>query len=106
MFQRELGLLKNARVVVALGSFGFGEYLSYLQQHGKIESRASFRFGHDKLYATHADGPLLLGCYHPSQQNTSTKKLTAAMLRDLFARARGLLENGAQAECLASSFMA
>jgi uracil-DNA glycosylase len=33
-----------------------------------------------------------MGCYHPSQQNTSTGKLTAAMLRDLFAEARRLIE--------------
>jgi uracil-DNA glycosylase family 4 len=92
MFHQELGLLKNARVVVALGGFGFGEYLSYLQHDGKVKSRAAFPFGHNKLYATHENGPLLLGCYHPSQQNTSTGKLTASMLSEVFARARRVIE--------------
>lgn len=92
MFQKELGLLKQTKVVVALGSFGFGEYLTFLQQNGKIQSRTAFPFGHNQLYKTHEGGPLLLGCYHPSQQNTSTGKLTAEMLRDLFARARRLID--------------
>lgn len=93
MFQKELGLLKQIKVVVALGGFGWGEYLTYLQQSGKIKSRAAFPFGHNKLHKTHEGGPLLLGCYHPSQQNTSTGKLTAEMLRQLFARARRLIED-------------
>jgi uracil-DNA glycosylase len=93
MFRRGLALLENARVVVALGSFGFGEYLAYLLDEGKIKSRAAFPFGHGALYATHPGGPLLLGCYHPSQQNTSTGKLTASMLSEVFARARRLIED-------------
>jgi uracil-DNA glycosylase len=92
MFHRELTLLKNAKVVVALGGFGFGEYLAYLQHGGKIRSRAAFRFGHNTLYATHPGGPLLVACYHPSQQNTSTGKLTPAMLSEVFAHARRLID--------------
>jgi uracil-DNA glycosylase family 4 len=87
-FQRTLDLLTNVRVVVALGGFGFNEYLTYLKDTGKIRSRAAFRFGHGVTYETHPGGPLLMGCFHPSQQNTSTGKLTAGMLRDVFQRAR------------------
>jgi uracil-DNA glycosylase len=37
--------------------------------------------------------PILLGCYHPSRQNTNTGKLTPPMMRAVFARARALLED-------------
>jgi Uracil-DNA glycosylase len=90
--ERELALLKRVRVVVALGGIGFAQYLIFLQKQQRIRSRAAFPFGHGVVYRPHEGGPLLMGCYHPSQQNTSTGKLTAAMLRDLFAEARRLIE--------------
>ena len=90
--ERELALLQRVRVVVALGGIAFTQYLIFLQKQQIIRTRAAFRFSHGGVYRTHEGGPLLMGCYHPSQQNTSTKKLTAAMLRDLFAEARRLIE--------------
>jgi uracil-DNA glycosylase family 4 len=93
-FQRCVTLLKHLRVVVALGSFAFSEYLAFLKATGAISSRTAFRFGHGVLYKTHPGGPHLLGCYHPSQQNTSTGKLTAEMLRAIFASAHHLIEAG------------
>jgi uracil-DNA glycosylase len=38
------------------------------------------------------DGPVLVGCYHPSRQNTNTGKLTASMMVDVFEKARRLLD--------------
>jgi uracil-DNA glycosylase family 4 len=93
-FQGTLDLLKNVRVVVALGAFGFNEYLTYLKDAGKIQSRAAFRFGHGAMYRTHAGGPVLMGCFHPSQQNTSTGKLTAEMLREVFRQAQQVIKDG------------
>ncbi len=88
---RELADLPNVRVVVALGNIALQAYLSVLQNAGKITARSRFAFGHGVLHQPEADGPLLLTSYHPSQQNTSTRKLTAEMLRDLFLQARELL---------------
>jgi uracil-DNA glycosylase family 4 len=88
---RELALLRNVQIVVALGGIGLDAYLSVLQDRGFIRSRAPFRFAHSALFETHAGGPALIASYHPSQQNTSTKRLTAEMLRDIFLRARSLL---------------
>ena len=89
---RELALLKRVKVVVALGSIGLNAYLSVLQDSGVLKSRAAFRFGHGLVHKTHEGGPVVLISYHPSQQNTSTGRLTATMLRDIFIEARRLLE--------------
>ena len=88
--ERELDLLENVRVVVALGKIAFDTYLDVLKVRGAIRSRAPFVFGHDREYMTGPGLPVLIGSYHPSQQNTSTGKLTEKMLRDVFRRARRL----------------
>ena len=54
-------------------------------------SRAPFVLGHNRQFSTAPGLPLLIACYHPSQQNTSTGKLTEEMLLDVFRRARKLL---------------
>ncbi|MGD1090651.1 MAG: uracil-DNA glycosylase [Bryobacteraceae bacterium] len=88
--ERELDWLQELRVVVALGKIAFDSYVTILRQRGVIKSRSAFVFGHDREYVTGPGTPVLISSYHPSQQNTSTGKLTAKMLRDVFERARGL----------------
>jgi uracil-DNA glycosylase family 4 len=92
--ERELDLLKNLRVVVALGKMAFDAYLTILRDRGVIRSRAAFAFGHAQEHVIAPGQPVLLASYHPSQQNTSTGKLTAAMLRDVFERAREIVSAG------------
>lgn len=87
---RELALLTRVQVVVALGAIALNAYLSTLQQAGFIAARSPFAFGHGLTYTTHAAGPTVLCSYHPSQQNTSTKRLTATMLSEIFHHARRL----------------
>jgi len=89
--ERELDLLKNLRVVVALGKLAFDAYLGILRDRGTIRTRSAFAFGHDVAYEI-PGSPVLVGSYHPSQQNTSTGKLTAEMLRAVFERARAILQ--------------
>jgi uracil-DNA glycosylase family 4 len=91
-FERELELLTNVQVVVALGKIAFDTYLSVLKNRGGIERLSDFRFGHGALYSSLR--PALLGSYHPSQQNTSTGKLTQSMLNDVFAQAAQLIRSG------------
>ena len=88
---REIALLKRVRLVVVLGGIALDAYLSVLQDAGKIRSRAAFRFAHGASFTTHEGGPRILASYHPSQQNTSTGRLTAAMLKEIFLRARSFL---------------
>ena len=85
--ERELDLLGNVRVVVALGKVAFDVYLSILRDRGRIASRSAFVFGHNVAHETGAGQPLLISSYHPSQQNTSTGRLTESMLRAVFERA-------------------
>ncbi len=90
-FERELDLLPNLRVVVALGRIAFDTYLAVLRDRGLIQTRSAFRFAHDQGHHTGPDQPLLISSYHPSQQNTSTGRLTYTMLRRVFLHARRAL---------------
>ena len=82
---RELALLANVRVVVALGSFGWTAVLRALVAGGLEVPRPKPRFGHGAEVVI--GDRTLLGSYHPSQQNTFTGRLTAAMLDEVL-RAR------------------
>jgi uracil-DNA glycosylase family 4 len=85
--ERELRLLERARVIVALGSFAWDGALRALAGLGFDRPRPRPRFGHG---AEAEIGPFaLLGCFHPSQQNTFTGKLTEEMMDEAFARAVG-----------------
>jgi uracil-DNA glycosylase len=90
--ERELDLLSNLRVIVALGKMAFDTYLGVLKTRGRIERISDFRFGHGAYFDNVA--PALLASYHPSQQNTSTGKLTQAMLDEIFVRAASLVRSG------------
>jgi uracil-DNA glycosylase family 4 len=87
---RELALLERARVLLALGSFAWDGALRAMRAMGHEIPRPKPRFGHA---AEASVGPYaLLGCFHPSQQNTFTGKLTEAMLDAILGRARELSE--------------
>ncbi len=88
----ELSLLRRVQVVVTLGGIGLNAYLAVLQAAGKIRARSAFRFGHGAQYLPFRDSPRVLASYHPSQQNTSTGRLTAKMLGDVFLEARRIIE--------------
>jgi len=94
--EKELELLSKVRVVVALGRVAFDAYLSILRDRGLIERRSEFAFGHNREHHTGTGQPLLISSYHPSQQNTSTGRLTEKMLRAVFVRARRRLEEVAE----------
>jgi uracil-DNA glycosylase family 4 len=92
--ERELTLLRRVAVIVALGQLAFNAYLGVLKDRGAIASRASFRFGHNVAHTMPPGTPMVITSYHPSQQNTSTGKLTAPMLREVVEAARGALRSG------------
>lgn len=89
--RREIGLLAGVQVVVVLGKIGMDSYLTTLRENGEPIRMADFRFGHNVLFENLR--PALLCSYHPSQQNTSTGKLTQTMLDEVFLRAREIIES-------------
>jgi uracil-DNA glycosylase family 4 len=90
---RELRLLTNVKCIVCLGAYAWDGALAALRELGEVP-RPRPRFGHgaEALVPPYR----LLGCYHPSQQNTFTGRLTAAMLDAVLARARELAVGGGE----------
>lgn len=88
----EIQLMERLKIVVALGKLAFDAYLTILKNERRIERRSAFTFGHDVVQDLGPDLPVLVSSYHPSQQNTSTGKLTEAMLRAVFERVKRLVD--------------
>jgi uracil-DNA glycosylase len=86
--QRELAMLERCRTIVALGAFAWNGALRAIVALGGEVSRPKPRFGHGAEAV--AGRWALLGCYHPSQQNTFTGRLTEPMLDAVLTRCREL----------------
>ena len=90
----EVNALPRARIIVALGKIAFDAWVQLLRRRGsRITPRPQFAHGvvvrlEDAVRGTQ----MLVGCYHPSRQNTNTGKLTPAMMAGVFRRARKLIE--------------
>lgn len=90
--QRELEALEDVRAIVALGSFAWDACLRAHRALGRPTQQPKPRFGHEAEVDLRPY--VLIGSYHPSQQNTFTGKLTEPMLDAVFARARRLADEG------------
>jgi uracil-DNA glycosylase family 4 len=96
----EVSALPRVQVVVALGRIGFDACVQLLRRRGWHRSPRP-QFGHGAIVRLDETGvaattntalpACLIGCYHPSRQNTNTGTLTAAMMEEVFRTARGLL---------------
>lgn len=85
----EVALLPRVRVVVALGRIGFDVWLQLLRRRGvRLSPRP--QFGHGVVVRMSDGLPTLVGCYHPSRQNTNTGKLTARMMESVFRKVKSL----------------
>jgi uracil-DNA glycosylase family 4 len=84
---REVHELPNLRLIVCLGAFAWDAALRLRAALGLAAPRPRPRFGHDALALEGMSLPLL-GCFHPSQQNTFTGKLTEPMMDAVFEHAR------------------
>jgi uracil-DNA glycosylase family 4 len=88
--ERELALLDRVRVIVVLGGFAYEAAWRLLGDAGVALPRPRPRFAHGLEVPT--ERATVVGCYHPSQQNTFTGRLTAPMLDAVFSRARALAD--------------
>ncbi len=88
---QELRELEHLRAIVGLGKVGFDASFDSLRDLGWTDLKARPKFGHGVVYRIN-DRITLFGCYHPSQQNTFTGKLTERMLDSVFRKARRILE--------------
>jgi uracil-DNA glycosylase len=85
----------SVEVIVALGGLAFAQILRVGAEQGWSVPRPRPAFGHG-VELQFGSGPVLLGCYHPSQQNTFTGKLTPEMLDRVLLRAKNLAGNPKQ----------
>jgi uracil-DNA glycosylase family 4 len=83
--EAEIEALPRLRAVLALGAIAFNAYLGLLRSRG-VAVRPRPVFGHGSI-ATLPTGVTLIGCYHPSRQNTNTGRLTADMMDNALALA-------------------
>jgi uracil-DNA glycosylase len=79
---REWALLTEVRAVLALGKIAMDVLLAMLREQGRVPRRGALAFGHGVEHDL-GGGLRLFGCYHPSQQNTFTGKLTPAGIDDV-----------------------
>ncbi|MBI5338096.1 MAG: uracil-DNA glycosylase [Mycolicibacterium rufum] len=82
----------HVRVIVALGGIAWQAALAMIRRAGGAVGTPAPKFGHGVTapLSTPQGEVVLLGCYHPSQQNTFTGRLTPAMMDDIFAQARAI----------------
>ncbi len=86
--ERELDFFGDAPVIVALGGFSFSALLRIFRERGEAVPRPAPRFGHG--VEVEIGCRLLIGSYHPSQQNTFTGTLTEPMFDAVWTRAAEL----------------
>ena len=86
---RELALLPDVRIVLALGRVAFDGYLRLLREQG--HTIPALKFAHHAVHALPDDLPTLIASYHPSRQNTQTGRLTIEMFDAVFEHVRAEL---------------
>jgi len=90
---RELELLTELRVIVTLGSFAYEALWAALRAAGRALPSPRPKFGHGSEVVL--NDLLVIGCFHPSQQNTFTGKLTPEMMDAVFQRASAVISTAA-----------
>lgn len=85
-FKEELNLLKNKKVIIALGKIAFDTCVRFYKENYNISG--SFKFAHGAKYKI--SDVYLVGCYHPSPRNVNTKRIDVPKMVSLFKKAKKL----------------
>ena len=86
-FKEELNMIKNKKVIVALGKIAFDTCIKFYKKNNGL--KGSFKFSHGIKY--HINGLTIFGCYHPSPRNVNTKRINETKMIYLFKRAKKLI---------------
>ena len=86
-FNQELKLLKNLKVVIALGKIAFDACKYFYQK--KLNLGKTLKFGHGKIFKLE-NGIFLVGCYHPSPRNVNTGRINKKKMVSLFNKVKKL----------------
>ena len=89
-FSAEIGLLKNIKIILALGKIGFDGCLKHFCQNYDLKLK-DYIFGHDKQYAL-PNGIILWACYHPSPRNVNTGRMKVEMMTGLLKKIKRKLK--------------
>ena len=84
-FNTELKLLKNCKIIIALGKVAFDTCVNFYKKKFYINKK--FKFIHGKNYKL-PDGKILFGCYHPSPRNVNTGRINLRKMTNLFLKTK------------------
>ena len=89
---REMRLLPNLRVILALGQIAFQATLRAMSE--LVDDKPRAKFAHGEVYSLDPGLPLLVACYHPSPRNTNTGRLSMEQLVETLIKAKRIGEQG------------
>ncbi|MBE60484.1 MAG: uracil-DNA glycosylase [Candidatus Marinimicrobia bacterium] len=89
-FRKEMELLTQVKVILALGKIGFDGCLKYFRHDFDLKMK-DYPFGHDKRYVL-PNGMILWGCYHPSPRNVNTGRMNFEMMTQLLRKIKKTLK--------------
>ena len=84
-FEQELNMLKNLKVIIALGKIAFDACIEFYKNN--YDLRDKFKFVHGKNYKL-PNNIILVGCYHPSPRNVNTGRINEKTMTSLFKKIR------------------
>ena len=88
-FKKEIDLLKNVKIIIALGKIAFDACVEFYKVNYFLKSK-DYVFGHAVKYKL-PDKKILIGCYHPSPRNVNTKRINLNMMVRLFKNAKKII---------------